>query len=83
MINPDGTNTKGVMTEEAALNVLETVGRRKWDNRNGESDKNGTTVWSTLYNLTNRSVTWVSNEEFDEPTSIFHIAYNGEKFVRS
>lgn len=83
MINPDGTNTKGVMIEEAALNVLETVGRRKWDNRNGESDKNGTTVWSTLYNLTNRSVTWVSNEEFDEPTSIFHIAYNGEKFVRS
>ena len=83
MINPDGTNTKGVMTEEAALNVLETVGRRKWDNRNGESDKNGTTVWSTLYNLSNRSVTWVSNEEFDEPTSIFHIAYNGEKFVRS
>lgn len=70
-INPDGTNTEGVMTKEAALDVLKTVGRRKWDSRNGESDANGITVWSALYDLTNKTVTWVSNEEFDNAEAVF------------
>ena len=70
-INPDGTNTEGLMTEEGALDVLKTVGRRRWDSRNGESDANGITVWSALYDLTNKTVTWVSNEEFDHPDSVF------------
>lgn len=70
-INPDGTNTDGVITKEKALNILETVGRRKWDSRNGESDANGITVWSALYDLTNKTVTWVSNEEFDNPNAVF------------
>ena len=71
MINPDGTNPQGLMSKDAALDVLETVGRRKWDRRNGESDANGITVWSALYDLTNRTVTWVSNEEFDNPNAVF------------
>lgn len=70
-INADGTNTEGLMTKEDALDVLETVGRRKWDSRNGESDANGITVWSALYDLTNKTVVWVSNEEFDKPSSVF------------
>lgn len=70
-INPDGTNTKGLMTKDDALDVLKTVGRRKWDSRNGESDANGITVWSALYDLTNKTVTWVSNEEFDNADAIF------------
>ncbi|MBE6653604.1 MAG: linear amide C-N hydrolase [Ruminococcaceae bacterium] len=70
-INPDGTNTEGVLTREGALDILETVGRRKWDRRNGESDANGITVWSALYDLTNKTVVWVSNEEFDHPESVF------------
>ena len=70
-INPDGTNTAGLMTKEGALDILETVGRRKWDSRNGDSDANGITVWSALYDLTNKTVIWVSNEEFDNPDAIF------------
>ncbi|MGM9680101.1 MAG: linear amide C-N hydrolase [Eubacteriales bacterium] len=70
-INPDGTNSEGLMTKEGALDVLKTVGRRRWDSRNGESDANGITVWSALYDLTNKTVTWVSNEEFDHTAAVF------------
>lgn len=83
MINPDGNNTKGVLTEEEALNVLETVGRRKWDKEQGESDSNGITCWSALYNLTDRTATWISNEEFDVASSVFTFSFNGERFVRN
>lgn len=71
MINPDGTNTDGVITKDSALDILETVGRRKWDSRNGDTDANGITVWSALYDLTNKTVTWISNEEFHDPDSVF------------
>jgi hypothetical protein len=70
-INPDGTNTDGIITRDGALDILETVGRRKWDRRNGESDANGITVWSALYDLTNKTAYWVSNEEFDNPDAVF------------
>ena len=70
-INSDGTNTAGLMTKGGALDILETVGRRKWDSRNGDSDANGITVWSALYDLTNKTVIWVSNEEFDNPDAVF------------
>lgn len=70
-INPDGNNTDGLITKELALDVLETVGRRKWDSLKGKSDKNTITVWSALYNLTDRTVTWVSNEEFDNEDAVF------------
>ena len=70
-INPDGTNTDGVMTKDEALNLLETVGRRKWDSKNGASDSNTITVLSAVYDLTNKTVTWISNEEFHNPDAVF------------
>ena len=70
-INLDGTNPDGVITKDTAMDVLKTVGRRKWDRRNGESDANGITVWSALYDLTNKTAVWVSNEEFDNPDAVF------------
>lgn len=70
-INPDGNNTNGIITYETAMEVLETVGRRKWDKIKGKSDKNTITVWSALYNLTDKTATWVSNEEFDNPNAVF------------
>jgi hypothetical protein len=70
-VNPDGSNTEGVITKEQALDILKTVGRRRWDPLHGETDSNGITVWSSLYDLTNKTVTWVSNEEFDKPSSVF------------
>lgn len=44
-INPDGTNTDGVIEKDSALSILETVGRRKWDSKNGASDSNTITVF--------------------------------------
>ncbi|MBQ7821899.1 MAG: linear amide C-N hydrolase [Clostridia bacterium] len=70
-INPDGGNTEGLMTKDAAMDVLKTVGRRKWDAAKGVSDKNTITVWSALYDLTDKTATWVSNEKFDDPESVF------------
>ena len=59
------------MNEEKALDVLKLVGRRRWDAENGKSDSNTITVWSALYDLTNKKVIWVSNEEFDKKESVF------------
>lgn len=70
-INPDGSNSEGIMNENAGLNFLQTIGRRRWDVKEGESDENHITVWSALYNLTERTVTWVSNEEFGNPEAVF------------
>lgn len=71
MINPNGTNTSGVITKQQGLDILETVGRRKWDANNGASDSNSITVWSCLYDLTNKTVNWVSNEQFHDSSSVF------------
>lgn len=76
MINPDGTNTNGILSKENALEVLKRVGRRNWDKVNGVSDGNGITVWSSLYDLTNKKVTWVSNEEFDNEKAVFEFDFS-------
>ena len=55
-----------VADEQDAMDILEVVGRRSWKN----DDKNGCTVHSAVYNLTDRSVLWVSNENFDDPTAV-------------
>lgn len=71
MINTNGQNTSGVITKSTALDILKRVGRRNWDALNGVSDGNGITVWSCLYDMTNKKITWVSNEEFDKEASVF------------
>ncbi len=71
LINPDGENQEGIVTKETALDILEAVGRRNWDAKNGKTDGNSITVWSVLYDLTNKTATWVSNEEFDNPDAVF------------
>lgn len=60
-----------VKDEQAAMDILEIVGRRTWKN----DDKNGCTVHSAVYNMTDRSVLWVPNEHFDDPEAIleFHL----------
>lgn len=60
--------TDGVVKDEhAAMDILETVGRRTWKNDDG----NGCTVHSAVYNLTDRSMLWVSNENYDDPSAVF------------
>lgn len=53
--------------EEAAMDILAEVGRRNWKN----DDKNGCTVHSAVYNLTDKSVLWVGNEHFGEEAYTF------------
>lgn len=53
--------------EEAAMDILAEVGRRSWKN----DDKNGCTVHSAVYNLTDKSVLWVGNEHFGEEAYTF------------
>ena len=53
--------------EQAAMDILAIVGRRTWNNDDG----NGCTVHSAVYNLTDRSVLWVTNENYDDPTAVF------------
>ena len=60
--------TDGVVAhEQAAMDILQSVGRRSWDN----DDKNSCTVHSAVYNLTKKSVLWVTNENYDDPTAVF------------
>ncbi len=56
-----------VADEQGAMDILESVGRRSWDN----DDKNSCTVHSAVYNLTGKSVLWVTNENYDDPTAVF------------
>lgn len=60
--------TDGVVADEqATMDILQSVGRRSWDN----DDKNSCTVHSAVYNLTKKSVLWVTNENYDDPTAVF------------
>ncbi len=69
MINPDGLNVEGLIADEAyGLEILKEVGRRNWS---VNDDSNSLTIWSALYNLTDKTVTWVNNEKFDDPDNIF------------
>lgn len=62
-----------VADEEAAMDILEIVGRRTWKN----DDKNGCTVHSAVYNMTDRTVMWVPNENFDDPSAILTYRLEG------
>ena len=64
--------TGGIVADEsAAMDILKVVGRRNWNN----DDKNGCTVHSAVYNLTDKSVLWVPNEHFDDADSIFTFGF--------
>lgn len=60
--------TDGVVADDqAAMDILQTVGRRSWDN----DDKNSCTVHSAVYNLIQKTVLWVTNENYDDPSAVF------------
>ena len=65
------SRTDGVVADEqAAMDILAIVGRRSWKNDDG----NGCTVHSVVYNLTDRTALWVSNENYDDPTAVFTLS---------
>lgn len=63
--------------EKDAMGLLRTVGRRDWDNDDG----NGCTVHSVIYNLTDKTAYWVPNENFDDPTAWIFIDLNEGKLT--
>ncbi len=60
--------TNGVVKDEkAAMDILGIVGRRTWKNDDG----NGCTVHSVVYNLTDKTMMWIPNENYDDPNAVF------------
>lgn len=60
--------TNGIVKDEqAAMDILSIVGRRSWKN----DDHNGCTVHSVVYNLTDKTMLWIPNENYDEPNAVF------------
>lgn len=63
--------TEGVVADEdAAMDILASVGRRNWNN----DDSNSITVHSVVYNLTKKTVTWVANEHYGEAAYTFRFS---------
>ena len=58
---------------QAAMDILAEVGRRSWNNDDG----NGCTVHSAVYDLTNKTVLWVANEHFGEEAHTFSFGLDG------
>lgn len=62
---------KGVVKDEqAAMDILAGVGRRSW---NGGG---GCTVHSVVYNLTQKTVYWVANENYDDDSAIYTYSFD-------
>ncbi len=67
------TGRNGVVADEQeAMDVLAMIGRRTWNNDDG----NGCTVHSAVFNLTDKTMLWVSNENFDDPTAVFEFGFD-------
>lgn len=59
-----------VADEDAAMDILASVGRRNWNN----DDSNSITVHSVVYNLTKKTVTWVANEHYGDAAYTFRFS---------
>lgn len=65
-INGQLSATGGIVKDEqAAMDILAAVGRRTW------KPGDGITVHSAVYNLTQKTVTWVANENYDDPSAVW------------
>ena len=61
--------------EEAAMKILAEVGRRTW---NGGG---GVTVHSVVYNLSEKSVLWVANENYSDNTAVYKYSFETGKLT--
>lgn len=65
--------TNGIVADEsAAMQILSTVGRRNWNN----DDKNSCTIHSVVYNMTKRTVQWVPNENYNDPSAVYEFSFS-------
>ena len=64
--------TNGIVKDEnAAMDILAIVGRRDWNNDDG----NGITVHSAVYNLTDKTMLFVPNENYTDASAIFSFKF--------
>ena len=67
------SKTDGILKDEqGAMDILAMVGRRTWKN----DDNNGCTVHSVVYNLTDKTALWVSNENYEDSSAIFEFSFD-------
>lgn len=65
--------TDGVVKDEwGAMEILRIVGRRSWNN----DDSNSCTVHSVVYNLTDKTMMWIPNENYDDPDAVFRMGFD-------
>lgn len=63
--------TNGIVKDEqAAMDILGIVGRRTWKNDDG----NGCTVHSVVYNLTDKTMMWIPNENYKDSGAVFNFS---------
>ena len=64
-------DTDGIVSDEkSAMDVLASVGRRNFKPQNGRH----LTIHSAVYNLTQKIVYWVPNENYEDPAAWFSFA---------
>lgn len=62
--------TGGIVdNEDAAMTILSEVGRRTW------AGGGGVTVHSVVYNLTQKTVLWVANENYNDDTAYYEYSF--------
>lgn len=60
--------TNGLVKDDnAAMDILSIVGRRDWNN----DDNNSCTVHSAVYNLTQKTMLFVPNENYTDPSAVY------------
>ncbi len=65
--------TDGVVKDEwGAMEILRIVGRRSWNN----DDSNSCTVHSVVYNLTDKTMMWIPNENYNDPDAVFRMGFD-------
>ncbi len=68
--------TNGVVEDEAAaMQILKEVGRRTW------AGGGGVTVHSVVYNLTDKTVLWVANENYDNKAATYTYSFETGKLT--
>ena len=67
-----------VADENAAMTILSEVGRRSWNKVHGGS---GITVHSVVYNLTQKTVLWVANENYTDKSAVYQYSFKTNKLT--
>lgn len=70
--------TGGIVKDDmAAMTILSEVGRRTW---NGGG---GVTVHSAVYNLSQKTVLWVANENYSDETAYYYYSFKTNRLTRA